>query len=144
MKNNIVRNNNWMADFFNGILDDGRMVRTNAVMPAINVIENEHAYSIELAAPGMTKENFNLTLDADGDLVIKMEKKAGKQEENSEKSRVLRREWNYTRFQQTMILPEDADRDKIGAKVENGVLSVSIPKMEKAAEEESCRLIEIQ
>lgn len=144
MKNNIVRNNNWMADFFNGILDDSRMVRTNAAMPAVNVTENEHAYELELAAPGTTRDNFSLTLDADGDLVIKMEEKTGTREESADKGRLLRREWSCTRFQRTMILPEDADREKIGAKVENGVLSVSIPKVEKTPEEESVRMIEIR
>lgn len=133
-----------MSDIFNGLIEENWRMRANATVPAINTIEKDRSYELELAAPGMTKENFNLTLDADGDLVIKMEKTAGNQEENPEKSRVLRREWNYTRFQQTMILPEDADREKITAKVENGVLSVNIPKVEKALEEESVRLIEIQ
>ena len=133
-----------MSDIFNGLIEENWRMRANATVPAINTIEKDRSYELELAAPGMTKENFNLTLDADGDLVIKMEKTAGDQEENPEKSRVLRREWNYTRFQQTMILPEDADREKITAKVENGVLSVNIPKVEKAPEEESVRLIEIQ
>lgn len=133
-----------MSDIFNGLIEENWRMRANATVPAINTIEKDRSYELELAAPGMTKENFNLTLDADGDLVIKMEKTAGNQEENPEKSRVLRREWNYTRFQQTMILPEDADREKITAKVENGVLSVNIPKVEKAPEEESVRLIEIQ
>ena len=139
----VRRNQNWMSDIFNGLIEENRM-RANATVPAINTVEKDRSYELELAAPGMTKENFNLTLDADGDLVIKMEKKVECKEENPEKCRVLRREWNYTRFQQTMILPEDADREKISAKVENGVLSVSIPKVEKTAEEESSRLIEIQ
>ena len=133
-----------MSDIFNGLIEENWRMRANATVPAINTIEKDRSYELELAAPGMTKENFNLTLDADGDLVIKREKTAGNQEENPEKSRVLRREWNYTRFQQTMILPEDADREKITAKVENGVLSVNIPKVEKTPEEESVRLIEIQ
>lgn len=137
------RNQNWMSDIFNDIFNENWMRRTNATVPAINVTENDHGYELALAAPGMTKENFNLTLDADGDLVIKMEKKVENKEENGEKGRILRHEWNYTEFQQTMILPENADRDKIAAKVENGVLTVDIPKMEKVQEEEKGRLIEI-
>lgn len=138
------RNQNWMADFFNGLLDENWMVRSNATVPAINVTENDHGYEIELAAPGMTRENFSLTLDADGNLVIRMEKKAEAKEETPGRSRILRREWYCTRFQRTMILPEEADREKIGAKMENGVLSVSIPKVEKTPEEESVRMIEIR
>ena len=57
----------------------------------------------------MTKEDFNVTLDDQGDLVIKMEKKVEKSDEKKE-GHYLRREFNYTKFQQTMLLPDDAER----------------------------------
>ena len=139
----VRRNQNWMSNIFNDIFDDNFMVRTSTTAPAINVVEKDHSYELELAAPGMTKEDFNVTLDNEGDLVIKMEKKAENKEEG-EKGHYLRREWNYTKFQQTMLLPDDADREKISAKVEHGVLSVSIPKIAKAKAEDTNRLIEIQ
>jgi len=118
------------------------MERTSATAPAINVIEKENSYDLELAAPGMTKDDFNVTLDKDGDLVIKMEKKVENEEKN-EDSHYLRREFNYTKFQQTMLLPEDAQRENISAKVENGILTVNIPKVEKVKAEDKNRAIEI-
>jgi HSP20 family protein len=119
------------------------MDRTNCTAPAINVLEHEKSYELELAAPGMTKEDFHVTLDKDGDRVINMEKKV---DEKSEKKHghYLRREFSYSKFQQTMLLPEDADREKISAKVENGVLSVDIPKIEKVKAEEVNKTIQIK
>ena len=139
----VRRNQNWMSNIFNDIFDDNFMVRTSTTAPAINVVEKDRSYELELAAPGMTKEDFNVTLDNEGDLVIKMEKKVENKEEG-EKGHYLRREWNYTKFQQTMLLPDDADREKISAKVEHGVLHVSSPKIAKAKAEDTNRLIEIQ
>ena len=139
----VRRNQNWMSNIFNDIFDDNFMVRTSTTAPAINVVEKDRSYELELAAPGMTKEDFNVTLDNEGDLVIKMDKKVENKEEG-EKGHYLRREWNYTKFQQTMLLPDDADREKISAKVEHGVLSVSIPKIAKVKTEDTNRLIEIQ
>ena len=84
-------NQNWLPNIFNDFFDNDWMVRTNATAPAINVLENEKSYDIELAAPGMTKEDFKVSLDDNGDLVINMEKK----EENNEEKKhghYLRRE----------------------------------------------------
>ena len=139
------KNQNWMSDFFNDIFDNSWMIRTNTAAPAVNVVEKESGYELELAAPGLTKEDFHLTLNADGNLVIKVEKQTeGSKEENAEKGRILRREWSCSKFRQTMLLPENADREHIAAKVENGVLSVNIPKVVPAKEEEKEHLIEIQ
>ena len=68
-----VRHNNWMPDIFNDFFDTNWMDRPKATAPAINVIETPEAYELELAAPGMTKEDFNVHLDEEGDLVINME-----------------------------------------------------------------------
>jgi HSP20 family protein len=145
-----VRRNNqtWMPDIFNDFFDNTWMERPKATAPAINVIEHPDKYELELAAPGMTKADFNVQLDEDGDLVINMEKKAENKAENKEEGRkgghYLRREFSYTKFQQTMLLPDDANRDGIGAKVENGVLTVSIPKVKKVEPEKTHKQIEVQ
>lgn len=133
----------WLPDIFNDFFDNDWMERSNATAPAINVLETEDAYELSLAAPGMTKEDFSVTLDQDGDLVIKMEKK---QEEKSEKKHghYLRREFSYTKFQQTMLLPDDADREKIAARVENGVMTVDIPKVVRQAVPETHKVIEVK
>ena len=137
-----ARHNNWMPDIFNDFFDTNWMDRPKATAPAINVIETPEAYELELAAPGMTKEDFNVHLDEEGDLVINMEKKV----ENKEKERkghYLRREFSYTKFQQTMLLPDDTDREKISAKVENGVLTVNLPKVKKVEVEKARKQISI-
>lgn len=135
-------NNPWVPDVFNDFFDNDWMMRSNATAPAINVMERENGYELELAAPGMTKEDFKVSLNADGDLVINMEKKHG--EDEKKHGHYLRREFSYSKFQQTMLLPEDADREAIDATVENGVLTVSIPKLKKAEPKDSTKLIEIR
>lgn len=136
-------NQNWLPSMFNDFFDNDWMEKSNATAPAINVLENEHSYDLELAAPGMTKDDFKVSLDENGDLVINMEKK---QENNDEKKHghYLRREFSYSKFQQTMLLPEDADREKINAQVEHGVLKVNIPKVVKVEPEHTHKVIEIK
>lgn len=133
----------WLPSIFNDFFDNDWMGRSNATAPAINVLEKEDGYELELAAPGMTKDDFKVTLDEDGDLVINMEKKV---ENNDDKKHghYLRREFSYSKFQQTMLLPDDADKDKINAQVENGVLSVNIPKIVKVQPEQAHKVIEVK
>ena len=133
-------NNPWVPDVFNDFFDNDWMVRSNATAPAINVLETENSYELELAAPGMTQEDFKVTLDNDGDLVINMEKK----QEEKRHGHFLRREYSYTKFQQTMLLPDDADREKIDAKVINGELKVSIPKIKRVPVQDTKKTIEVK
>ena len=127
----VRRNQNWLPSIFNDFFDNDWMEKANATEPAINVVEHENDYTVEVAAPGMTKEDFNIHIDDEGNLVIAMEKKNEKKDEK--KGRYLRREFSYTKFQQAMILPDDVDRNKISAKVENGVLEVELPKVPEEA-----------
>ena len=141
-----VRHNSnaWLPEFFNDFFDNRYLEQTRATAPAINVLENEKAYELEVAAAGMTKEDFQVNLDKDGDLVIKMEKKTNSQEKPENRGHYLRREFSYTKFQQTMLLPDDAEREKITASVENGVLKVFIPKIAKVAPENTNKVIEVK
>ena len=139
----VRRNQDWLPSIFNGFFDnDEWMTRANATAPAINVFETEKAYEVELAAPGMKKENFNVHIDEENNLVISMEKK-DENEENKKNGRYLRREFSYAKFQQTMILPDDVDREKIVAHVENGVLHIDLPKFAKEEKEKAKRVIDI-
>lgn len=122
-------NQNWLPSIFNDFFDNDWMVRTNATAPAINVIENDTDYKIEVAAPGMTKEDFNVHLTENNELVISMEKKNETNNDKDKNKKYLRREFSYSKFQQTMILPDDVDKNKISAHVEHGVLSVELPKL---------------
>ena len=135
----VRRNQNWLPSIFNDFFDNDWMVKANATAPAINVFETAKEYKVELAAPGMTKEDFNVHIDEENNLVISMEKKTESKEENNKdekkEGRYLRREFSYTKFQQTMILPDDVDKEKIGAHVENGVLNITLPKFTEAEKE---------
>ncbi len=125
-----MRRNSWLPEVFNDLLNMDYMPKANATAPAINVIENEKEYKVELAAPGMKKEDFNVNIDHEGNLVIKMESKQEKKEEDK-KARYLRREFSYSKFEQTLILPDDVDKEKIAASVADGVLTVDLPKIMK-------------
>ena len=121
------RNAAWLPSVFNDLFDNEFMPRANQTAPAINVKENDKAYIVELAAPGMKKEDFNVHINDEGNLIIKMEQKDEKKEEDRS-TRYLRREFSYTKFEQTLILPDDVEKDQIRAHVEHGVLTVELPK----------------
>jgi len=126
----VNRKNSWLPDVFNDFFDTDFMPRTNATAPAINVKESEVDYEVEVAAPGMTKDDFNVHLNQDGDLTIKMESKKENKEEEK-KAHYLRREFAYSKFEQTLILPDDVDKENISARVADGVLTVVLPKIKK-------------
>lgn len=124
----MMRTNNWIPAVFNDLFNTEFMPKASATAPAINVKENDKGYIVELAAPGMTKEDFNVHINDEGNLIIKMEQKNEKKEEDKS-TRYLRREFSYTKYEQTLILPDDVEKDKISAKVEHGVLTVELPKV---------------
>ncbi len=126
----MMRNSAWLPTVFNDLFDTEFMPKANCTAPAINVKENDKAYTVELAAPGMKKEDFNVHINDDGNLIIKMEQKQEHKEEDKN-TRYLRREFSYSKFEQTLILPDDVEKTKISAKVENGVLTVELPKVEE-------------
>ena len=72
----VKRNEGWFPEIFNDFFDTNWMLKANATAPAINVIENDKDYKVEVAAPGMTKDDFKVTLGADNNLLIEMEKKS--------------------------------------------------------------------
>ena len=138
-----VRRNNqeWLPSIFSDFFDNDWMVKANASTPAVNVIENETEYKVEVAAPGMTKEDFNVHLDEDNQLVISMEKKDETKDENN---KYLRREFSYSKFQQSLVLPDDVEKEKISAAVNHGVLTIELPKKSKEEKAQECKVIEIQ
>jgi HSP20 family protein len=105
------------------------MPKANCTAPAINVKESDKAYTVELAAPGMNKQDFNVHINDEGNLVVKMEHKEEHKEEENKNVRYLRREFSYSKYEQTLILPDDVKKDAISAKVEDGVLTVELPKV---------------
>lgn len=139
----LVRRNNqdWLPSMFNDFFDNDWMVKTNATAPAVNVIENETDYKVEVAAPGMTKEDFNVHLADENQLVISMEKKNETKDNNK---KYLRREFSYSKFQQALILPDDVDKERINASVNDGVLTIDLPKKTQEEKAKECKVIEIK
>ena len=133
----------WLPDIFNDFFDNSWMDRPTYTAPAINVIENEKEYDVELAAPGLDKEDFRIHVDADNNLHIEMEKKSDNKEEKKH-GRYLRREFSYEKFQQTLLLPDDVDAEKIEARMEKGVLNVHLPKKERVANPEAVKHITVK
>ena len=136
-----------LTDFFNDFFENKALEKVTGTAPAMNVMENEKEYKLEVAAPGMCKDDFKVHLNKDGNLIIEMEKKEcgckGKEEDKKE-CRYLRKEFSYSKFSQTLLLPDNADKEKIEAQVNNGVLKVIIPKLEKEAVKEEKREIEVK
>ena len=126
----IRRTNNWLPGIFNDFFGNEWLENTNKSVPAINILQNDNGFTVEVAAPGMTKEDCVVRIDENNNMVISFEKKI--ETENKEKNgSYLRRDFSYTQFQRTMILPDNVEKDRISAKVENGVLTVDIPTIEE-------------
>jgi HSP20 family protein len=113
---------------------------TNTTIPAVNIKETADNFEVEMAAPGMTKNDFKVELDGNK-LTISSEK--DEEKELKEGERYTRKEFSYQSFQRTFQLPRDVvDSDKIEAKYENGVLHLLIPKQEHAKQKPP-RMIQI-
>lgn len=125
----ILHRGTWLPDVFDDFFNTDFMPRANATAPAINVIEHEKDYTVELAAPGHKKENFQVNIDDEGNLHIKLTQRQEQKEEDP-KAHYLRREFNYGEYEQSLVLPDDVNKDAISAKVNDGVLTVVLPKVE--------------
>ena len=134
-------NQNWLPSIFNDFFDNNWMEKANATAPAINVVESDKDYKVEVAVPGMTKGDFNIHLGDENELVISMEKKV--ENEDKENKKYLRREFSYTKFQQSLYLPDNVDKEKITANVANGVLTIELPKYSQEEKAKINRVIEI-
>lgn len=138
------QNQGWLPLFFNDFFkEDWRPgVNSTSTLPAINIKETDNAYAVEVAAAGLTKDDFTVNIDEDSDLVITMEKKNENKEENKD-MRYLRREFSYSKFRQTLVLPDGVDKEKIEAKMEHGVLTIHIPKLSEEEMQKKQRVIAV-
>ena len=119
-----------MPSIFNDFFENEWLAKTGVTAPAINVIENDKDYKVEMAAPGMTKDDFKVNVDEkqQPDNLHGKERREEGGEERQEVSRAANS--HIPKFQQTILLPENVEKDKISAKVEHGILSIEIPKIE--------------
>ena len=142
------RNNDLMSTMFNELLDWNRWnglctTEEQTTTPKMNVSESEKDYRLELCIPGMNKEDLTLSVDADNNLVIEMQKKEEKKEEE-DKRHYLRREFSSVQFKQMLTRPENVKKEDIGAKVENGILLVTLPKYTPEEQKQLAQTITIE
>lgn len=155
-----TNNQNWLPGFFNDFIEGNFVHKFGSCTPAMNVIEDENCYKIEIAAPGMCKKDVNIHVTKDNKLVIEMErrcedkveeKKEGKEctekeckDKDAKSVKYLRREFSCTKLHQTLALPEIADRNKIEASVKHGVLYITIPKLSRDQIQAENKAIEVK
>ena len=126
----VLNSNSWFPTMFDDFFNNDWMPKMKATAPAVNVKEDANAYTMELAVPGIKKEFCRVNINADGNLEVAIENKLEHKDENK-KEHFLRREFSYSNYQQTYVLPDDIVKDHIAAKVDNGVLTITMPKVSK-------------
>jgi len=104
---------------------------TGITTPAVNIYENKDDYEIHVAAPGLAKDDFHIELD-NRVLTISCEKEEKNEEKSDDGKRIIRREFSYTSFKRSFMLPSSVDGDKIKATHKDGMLLITIPKKEEA------------
>lgn len=121
----------WIEDWFARDLGPQFLGRdANFTMPAVNIHETADNFLIELAAPGKKKSDFHVEVDNN---LISIRSETEMQKEDDSKG-YSRKEFNYTSFTRTFTLPEGVDRDGITAEYKDGILHLTLPKMEEAKE----------
>jgi HSP20 family protein len=125
--------NNFFDDFFTRDFKNwglNNYSTSNSTIPAVNIRETDANFEVELAAPGMSKDDFKIELDGNH-LTISCQKQSSNEQEKT--GQYTKQEFSYQSFYRTLLLPKDVvDADKIGARYENGLLFLSIPKREEA------------
>ncbi|HUX97448.1 MAG TPA: Hsp20/alpha crystallin family protein [Bacteroidales bacterium] len=116
----------YMPNFFD---DDFLPVLHNRTssMPAVNIKEDEKHFVLDLAIPGMDKKDLNIDINEDV-LTISSE---SKDETTNESDGYKKKEFNYSSFCRSFYIPENVNREKIEASYKDGILTVSLPKMEE-------------
>ncbi|MCQ2310339.1 MAG: Hsp20/alpha crystallin family protein [Paludibacteraceae bacterium] len=138
--NDTNRMSNWWNDFFSESWPNLRLSSLSS--PAVNIAEDEEHYHVDIAAPGRSKEDFQLHLQDQRTLLVTLHQKEQKCDKK-EGCKVIQREFCLTRFEQTISLPEDVDTEQIKAKMEHGVLHITLPKMDEEKRLKNSKMIEI-
>ena len=135
-----MKNNDWFPTVFDDFFNNGFMTRANSTAPAVNVKESDKEYTMELAAPGIKKEYCRVGINDEGFLTVAIENKQEHKHEDKN-HHYLRREFSYSNYEQNYTLPDDVEKDNISAKVEDGILTITMPKT--APKEKVTKSIEI-
>jgi len=112
----------FFTDFFNG-----------SNLPAANIVENDKEFRVELSVPGFDKNDFKVEVEKN--MLTVSASKESKTEEKDENEKMLRREFYSSSFSRSFVLPENIDTENIGAEQKDGVLKISLPKMNQAPED---------
>ena len=139
----MYRRNSWFPTVFDEFLNSDLMNTVSTTAPSVNVKETEKAYIVELAAPGVKKEYCRIHVDEDHNLCVAIENKFEHKEEDKH-SHYLRREFSYTNYEQKYSLPDDVNEEEINAKVEDGILTIELPKLQKKVVGKTTKQIEIK
>jgi len=137
----IRRNTDLLPGLWNDVFTPdwfGGVDSNKSNLPAVNILEGEKEFTLELAVPGQKKEDFNVEVDNDV-LTISMETQS---EVEDKKSEYTRREFRYTSFKRAFTLPESVNQEDIKADYKDGILRFTLPKKEEALPRAK-RLIEI-
>lgn len=143
----VRRTQGWLPGILDDFFGNEWVDKTSSTAPAVNVIETDKEYKVKIAAPGLTRDDFKIDINEDNELTVSMEKKVEKNEESEKEGKkhtYLRREFSYSSFRQRMILPDNVNVDNIDAKMENGVLTIDIPKKTEEEKRKNMRQIDIK
>ena len=154
----VTKNQTWLPSLFNDFFNEEWMPlhRKQHTSPAVNIIEHDKEFCIEVAAPGMCKEDVSVRVEHENHLVIALEKCSCKEKESCEAQKTapheaeqkeptyLRRDFTFNAFRQSFILPDNVDAAKIDAKMHHGILTIVLPKKSPSKEISSARQIEIK
>jgi HSP20 family protein len=133
-----LKNNHVMRPAFDSILDDfldgesWTSFPTGITAPAVNIKETTDKYEVQVASPGLKKEDFNIDVD-NGMLTISSEKKEEKEEKEGD--HITRQEFSFSSFKRSFTIPENVDVSKINAAYKDGILTIDLLKKEKKAED---------
>jgi len=123
----------WDSDLFNNFLDNG-----SSSMPAVNIVEKEKEFAVDMSVPGFDKGDINVQVE--NDTLTISARHENKNEEKDANNKVIRQEFSSSSFERSFILPENIDTENIAAKQENGILKISLPKQIDAPEDKTKKI----
>ncbi len=136
----VKKGQSWLPVIFHDFFGNEWIERTkSSSTPAVNIIEKDNEYEVQIAAPGVCKDDISVHINEDNYLVVTVEEKK-ENDEKDKKGKFLRREFSYSQFRQTLALPDNIEPDKIEATQKNGILKVVIPKKALPAPKEPKRI----
>ncbi len=141
------RNQNWLPSIFDEFFFGDKLQSNFAAVPMTNIIENDKQFQIQVQASGFAKEEASISLSGDRIEISLLHKEENNKDNTPSKDsngeRYIRHEFISRNYKQSYVIPEDVDREKITASLENGILNVTLPKLELKQEENLVRQISI-